>query len=114
MTTWESDEILHVRVLRSGRDALLALHGELDFSNVGVLRQSLRTVLDGDQPAIRTLTVDCDKLRFLDVAGLSALLDARRELRARQGTLVLRRPTPPVERMLALAAIDGLLEQDGQ
>ena len=114
MTTWESDDLLHVRVLRSGTDAVIALRGELDFSNAKVLQHSLQTVLDGTPPAVRTVIVDCAELQFLDVAGLAVLLEARNELHTRRGRLLLRRPTPSVQRMIELAAVDRLLEHQSR
>jgi anti-anti-sigma factor len=79
---------------------VLWLEGELDMSNA----DELLTVLDDrDGPLI----LDTSRLEFLDSTGLKVLLGAASG-RNGAGSLVLRRPSAPVRRLLEIAIPDGV------
>ncbi len=98
---------------------IVAVTGEVTFSNVGDLNRRLDAALDGDA---QHLVVDLTDVTFIDSSGLSALLTASAEARRRGGAvaLVLAQGEPPsifrfrgVDRLLALypsreAALAGL------
>ena len=98
---------------------IVALTGEVTFSNVTDLNRRLETALDGD---VQHLVVDLTEVSFIDSSGLSALLTASAEARRRGGAvaLVLAQGEPPsifrfrgVDRLLSLypsreAALAGL------
>ncbi len=87
---------------------IVAVTGEVTFSNVNELNRRLESALDGDA---RHLVVDLTEVTFIDSSGLSALLTASAEARRRGGAvaLVLADGEPPsifrfrgVDRLLAL------------
>jgi anti-anti-sigma factor len=98
---------------------IVALTGEVTFSNVADLNRRLETAFDGDA---QHLVVDLTEVSFIDSSGLSALLTASAEARRRGGAvaLVLAQGEPPsifrfrgVDRLLSLypsreAALAGL------
>lgn len=106
------DDLLTVRVVRTGEQALLLLTGELDVSTVELLDAVVGPLLAGTDPAVRQVLVDCAELSFVDVAGLGALLAARQTLRQRSGALLLRSASPALRRVLSLAGLEGLLADD--
>ena len=87
---------------------IVAVTGEVTFSNVTDLNRRLETALDGD---VQHLVVDLTEVSFIDSSGLSALLTASAEARRRGGAvaLVLAQGEPPsifrfrgVDRLLSL------------
>jgi anti-anti-sigma factor len=87
---------------------IVAVTGEVTFSNVADLNRRLDTALDRDA---QHLVVDLTEVTFIDSSGLSALLTASAEARRRGGgiALVLAQGEPPsifrfrgVDRLLAL------------
>jgi anti-sigma B factor antagonist len=87
---------------------IVAVTGEVTFSNVTDLNRRLETALDGDA---QHLVVDLTEVSFIDSSGLSALLTASAEARRRGGAvaLVLAQGEPPsifrfrgVDRLLSL------------
>ncbi len=88
--------------------ALVAVSGEVTFSNVGLLNRTLEAALTG---GARRLVVDLAAVAFIDSSGLSALLTASAEARRAGGAvaLVIADGEPPsifrfrgVDRLLAL------------
>ena len=98
---------------------IVAVTGEVTFSNVVEFNRRLETALSGDT---RDLVVDLSEVTFIDSSGLSALLTASAQARERGGAvaLVFTTAEPPsifrfrgVDRLLALypsreAALAGL------
>ena len=100
------------------RTTLVAIGGEVTFSNVNGLGLELAEALEG---GARNLVVDLTEVAFIDSSGLSALLTASAAARERGGSLALVHGAQPppifrfrgVERLLALyatreAALAGL------
>jgi anti-anti-sigma factor len=88
---------------------VLRLAGELDLATADELREHVRRQVDAAS-APKCLVIDLAGLDFVDVTGLGALLEARRKVVPRGGTLVLRRPRPMVLRMIELLDLDGAFE----
>jgi len=95
---------LEIRVSGRGNDHVVALAGELDIADATRLRDQL---VSG---AHSTVTVDLADLSFIDAAGLSALVSARRVLTDAGHTLRLRHPRPQVRRVFALVDLAHLLD----
>ncbi len=107
-----SGSVLRVSVRRNGGTATLRLVGELDLSSAGLLRGRLRDLLEPQRPdPVDALVVDLSQLLFLDVTGLSVLLDAERRLRARGGSVVLTGVRPIVRRVLQLLDLQHRLPE---
>ncbi len=99
---------LRVSVDIDGPVAVVQLAGELDLATADDLRARLDVLL-GRGSAIQRLVVDVAALDFVDVTGLAALLDTRRDLVARHGKMSLRRPRPMMRRMLSLLDLEDAL-----
>lgn len=91
--------LLRVQVSMVGDVAVARLSGELDLTGSAPLLEGLRPAVD---LAARALVVDLRALRFVDCAGLTALVAARSEVSRRGIELVLAAPSPPVARLLSL------------
>ena len=85
----------------------LVLRGELDVHASQGLRDAIDArVRDGD----RAVHLVLDRLDFIDSAGLCALVDVDRDLRAQGRHVVLEHPTRPVRHLLRIAELDGHFE----
>jgi anti-sigma B factor antagonist len=90
-----------------GLTTVVAIAGEITFSNVNGLGRELAGVL---QAGARNLVIDLSDVAFIDSSGLSALLAASAQARERGGAVALvHGPQPPsifrfrgVERLLSL------------
>lgn len=72
---------------------VVALRGDVDVNTAGQVRQ----VLAGKVKAHpHRVVVDLSGLRYMDSAGIHALLDAQADLMARGGSLAVGRPGPVV------------------
>jgi len=100
-------------VAESDDAARVALRGELDLASVPLVRE-LMTSLVADQrsPQLRELVVDVKALRFVDMAGLGAVLEARRALLARSGVVWLYGASPFIRRVLTLAGLHEMINDD--
>ena len=85
--------------------------GELDMAAVGQAQAELIEVLDQTCGA---LTVDLSSLTFCDASGIGLLLKLDSETKARGRVMVLRHPTPSVQRVFrVLDLVDHLTIEDG-
>ena len=92
-----------------GETTLVAIAGEVTFSNVNGLGRELAGALHA---GARNLVIDLSAVEFIDSSGLSALLSASSQARERGGAVALvHGERPPsifrfrgVERLLALYA----------
>jgi anti-anti-sigma factor len=96
-------------VADEGSATVVALAGELDLATADVFRDHVKGLL-GQSGSPRRLVIDLGGLEFLDVTGLGAVLETRRKLTAKGGTMALRRPRPMVMRMLDLLELDRAFE----
>lgn len=79
---------------------VVALRGELDAST----SSDLDTYLIG--PSGGLVVVDLSQLTFIDSSGLGVLHKAWRRAVAEEGSLVVSRPCPAVERVLEITGLD--------
>jgi anti-sigma B factor antagonist len=100
-----SKVVLAVTLHAGGESPLaVALHGEIDVATAGNIKEAANIALAGTW---RTLVLDLGDVSFMDTEGLTALLQADRWLRAHERTLVLRRPSTAVIRILELAGLEN-------
>src|SRR5215207_3605754 len=104
MATDQSHLLFEVRTEAADDRCTLFLFGELDLSNVSVLRKAR---LEATNVA-RRLIIDLSDLRFLDSAGLQEILQADAQARSNGHTLSLRGGQPIVMRVFQ---ISGLLDR---
>ena len=97
---------LKVSVRAEGSCTLVTLTGESDANT----RQLLRDLLESEAPPdAHRLIIDLSGLRFIDSAGVHALIEVRAVLRDRGGELALVAPQPVVARVLNLIGADQLI-----
>jgi anti-sigma B factor antagonist len=81
----------------------LRARGELDLATAPVLA----SVLNDQQR--RYVHLDMSEVRFCDSAGLTALVEAHRDLLSRQGSLTLVGAGPRIQRLLRITGLDAVL-----
>ena len=90
----------------------LVAEGELDLSTAPLLDAA---ILAAEASGATTITVDIDRVTFIDSTGLRALIEAQLRSQQDSNRLRLTRGSPQAQRLFALAAVDQLLPfVDGQ
>ncbi len=85
----------------------LVMRGELDAHAADGLQPALERQVRDDDRAVHLVL---DGLDFIDSAGLRALVEVHRRLRAEGRQLVLEKPTSSVRHVLRTAELDGHFE----
>lgn len=85
----------------------VALRGELDFANAYAFDRRLREI-ESQEPGLMLL--DLHSLDFMDSAGIGRLLAAHRRAAKAGRRLMLTRGSRTIQRVVALAALDQVLE----
>lgn len=88
-----------------GQQPEIRLHGELDVATAPKVADAVDYAIGAGCP---DLVIDLRGVTFCDSSGLASLLEARR----RAGTLILRAPSPPVQRTLTSAGLDQIFHFD--
>jgi anti-sigma B factor antagonist len=81
-------------------------HGEIDLATTRLMRSRMRRVLDGSP---RFVIVDLEDVMFIDSSGLGLLVSVERELKQRNGALIVVCPHPTVRRAFEITALDKVL-----
>ena len=97
---------LTVTLERNGAAVRLVATGEVDASTVQLLRDSLNAALADGVP---TVILDLAGVRYLDSAGVGALVQAHNGTTARGGRLTVANPQPMVHRVLEVVGVLALL-----
>jgi anti-anti-sigma factor len=95
-------ELVIETLLEPGGVPVITVGGELDGSNVGSLEAAIDSVT---AERAERLVFDLSGLRFMDSAGISALIGAA----ARVDAVELRRPSAAVTRVVELTGLSGVL-----
>ena len=82
--------------------------GDIDLATVDRLRTAALSALAEYRP--RLLVIDLNGVSFLDLSGVSALVEIRGRATAAGGRVTLRAPQPIVYRVLELTNVLGLFE----
>jgi stage II sporulation protein AA (anti-sigma F factor antagonist) len=102
--------LLEITVSFEDADAVLTVEGEIDLGSIDTLESCLeQAVVSGSG----RVCVDLAGVTFLDSSGINVLLRAHRGLREAGRDLVLRGLTDTTRRVLAVAALDGVLKIEG-
>jgi len=107
MTIGMPDEFA-VTVHRHGRDAVVAISGELDLDTAKRLREHLDELVD----AGAEIAIDASGVTFIDSAGLTTLLAARQSVRDGGGDLRLSVASERVAWVAKMAGVFDLLSPD--
>jgi anti-sigma B factor antagonist len=96
-----------LRISVSARPSLMlvSLGGECDIT----MAPQLLAVLAQIPPGRHRVVLDLSRLRFIDAAGVHALLDAQKALTAREGSLALAAPQRIVGRVLEITGADQII-----
>jgi anti-sigma B factor antagonist len=86
--------------------ALVAVTGEVTFSNVGLLDRTLEAALT----RARRLLIDLSEVAFIDSSGLSALLTASAEAGRSGGSVALVIPAGEPPSIFRFRGVDRLLD----
>jgi anti-sigma B factor antagonist len=89
---------------------VLELVGELDVVSAPELARCLGEVLAQSHARVM---LDLGGLKFVDSAGVSVLIKAKRDAEVNGRTLVLSRPTEQVERVFAVVGLADWLAVEG-
>ena len=100
---------LDVEVTIDGRVAVVRVAGELDAATVPKLRAALAPL--GRAPG-DVVIVDVGGLTFADASALGAFVAAHTRAEAVGARLVVRAPSPLLERMLAITRVGEVLVVD--
>jgi anti-sigma B factor antagonist len=99
------EPVLLVEVLRDGNAATVRIEGEVEFATAPRLRA---TLVELAQHGASPVTVDLAGVSFLDSAGISLLVQAKKRLQAAGSDLALRTPTRSVRRVLEISGVSEL------
>ena len=81
-------------------------HGEIDLATSRLMRSRMQRVLEG-RP--RFVIIDLEDVMFIDSSGLGMLVSVERELKQRNGALIVVCPHPTVRRAFEITALDKVL-----
>ena len=95
------DDEFSVRVSQEDGGPVEHVAGELDLA----ARDLVTEAIDGVREGADRLVLDLTAVTFVDSGGLQAVLGAFSAQREAGGELVLRRPSPPVLRILEMTGI---------
>jgi anti-anti-sigma factor len=84
----------------------VVIRGEIDICSSAQLREQLLNVMQRHGARI---VLDLAEVTFIDCAGISALLAARRQALLAGGSLRVLRASPRVRRIISLTRLDPLL-----
>jgi anti-sigma B factor antagonist len=99
------DEQLNIEVGADHPDQrLLVVRGEIEFQTAPKLRAAIGSALDDN---VRRLVLDLRDVTFIDSTGLAVLVEA-----TMRTDVSLRRPSPVVERVIALTGLSSTLDTE--
>lgn len=104
--------LLHVSVQsEAGSTLVIEVGGELDLATGPVLHRHLELYngLPESNGRPQRIAYDLSDLRFMDASGLTALLTAI-DGHGRH-TITVRKPSPPVRRVLEILELDSMIEE---
>ena len=99
------DDVLTVLVRHEPDYVLVTVAGEVDFASAAGLRERLFTLASTGRP----LVADLDQVRFIDSAGLAALVGAAKRAAAHGGSLHVVCARPKVRQLFRLTGLDRRL-----
>jgi anti-sigma B factor antagonist len=99
--------LLSVEIVLGGVATSVVVVGELDISTGGHLRDVLAPLLANGPSEV---VLECAQLSFLDVGGISVLLDIEQELNESGRHLSLRSLRPNLHRVLEMVDVTGALD----
>jgi anti-sigma B factor antagonist len=103
--TEATEPLLSVSIERDGSTAVVKIEGEVEFATAPRLRATLVDLaIEGANPVI----LDLGAVTFLDSAGISLLIQAKKRLQSAGSDLLLRSPQRNVMRVLEISGVNVL------
>ena len=94
---------------RSGTSVTVVIHGDFDAARADEVRRVLTALVNG---GCDELVVDGHDIEFVDSTALGVLVGAMKRVAQRhRGRFVLRDPSTPVQRVLHVCGLTGLLHE---
>jgi len=90
---------------------VITVSGELDLATAPQLREACAKAVLGTAGTVR---IDVGALTFLDSSGISVLVEAHRDLDARNASLVLHRVGDRTQRVLDVAGLSDFFSHSDQ
>jgi anti-anti-sigma factor len=100
------DDHLRLSITASGDVAVVAAMGELDIHTAGSFLEALESV---SATGVHRIVLDGHEVRFVDSAGLRALVMGRERSVAHGIQFVVDEPSAPMRHILELTGLDGML-----
>ena len=88
------------------RTVKIAIIGEIDIFNITSIREKLTQLTDG----YSVVEIDLKDLKFIDSTGLSMLIGLVRDLKGKNGNVVLISPKPQVMKLLETTGLNTVFE----
>jgi anti-sigma B factor antagonist len=104
-----AEPLLVVEVTRDGDAAVVRIEGEVEFATAPRLRA---TLLDLAQEGASPVVLDLADVSFVDPAGISLMIQAKKRLASANSDLVLRSPQASVRRVLEISGVTELFQID--
>ena len=99
-------EPLELEVDREDEVPVVHVRGDLDVATAGQLRDCVLGLYDDGE---RRLIIDLSGATFADSSGLNAIVWSARRITEDNGTVILRAPSPSVQRVLELSGLDKVI-----
>jgi anti-anti-sigma factor len=101
------DELARIEIDRTPRGVVARISGEIDISNVGVVKRRLTDAVTSASPG---LVVDVSGTTYLDSSGVYLLFELARALEGRQQQMcVVAPPSTPSTRVLLITGFDHIV-----
>ncbi len=94
-------------VAREGESVTVKVTGEIDMATTPALRSCLAECL---AEGFSHVTMDMSEMEFIDSSGLGVLVWALKELRARDGELIIKDPPSIARKILGVSGLTPYLE----
>ena len=96
-----------VEVRRRPRTTVIALSGELDLTGAPKVEQAVAGVAASES---RAIVLDLERVEFMDVAGLHAVMDSKRRAIAAGGRCTVVNANEQVRRLFSLTGTEDCLD----
>ena len=95
-------------IIKNGGTLVISLLGDIDHHSAKRLRGEIDSALFLNRP--KRATIDLSGVEFMDSSGLGLILGRLSRVSELGGKLTLQAPSQQVQRVLALAGVERLLE----
>jgi anti-anti-sigma factor len=93
---------LHLNIRRRDESAVISVAGEIDIASAGQLDDCIRKARSQYSPH---LIIDLMEVDFMGSSGLRVLADASTDIEDHGGSVVIARPSAPVDRLLKISGL---------